>query len=95
MSDILSGLSLELLEKALEENRKAGTVHNYLVVLAYIGNVYLHRGDHLRAINFYRRALDLVRDIKDLVSIRNWSYNIRLAYARPKESVNCLDSRTA
>jgi tetratricopeptide (TPR) repeat protein len=84
--------ALELLEGALEVNRKFGTVHNYLVVLANIGNVYLCRGDYLRAIDFYRQALELARQIKDPVSIRKWTNNIRLAYARLQESVNRLDS---
>jgi len=87
--------SLELLEKSLDENRKAGTKHNYLVGLANIGNVYLHREDYLRAIDYYRRALDLAREIKDPVSIQKWSYNMRLAYARLRESVDRLDSKTA
>ncbi len=87
--------SLHLLEKALEEDRKAGTVHNYLVVLANIGNVYLERGDFLKAIDYYRQALDLAREIKDPVSIRKWSGNIRLAHARLQESINQLAPQTA
>ena len=87
--------SLELLEKALEENRKAGTVHNYLVVIANIGNVYLHRGDYLTAIDHYRRALELAREIKDPVSIRKWSGNIWLAYAKLRESVDRLRATPA
>lgn len=87
--------SLELLQRALEMNRKAGAVHNYQVVLANIGNVYLHLGDHLLAIDYYRRALDLAREIKDPVSIEKWSYNIRLGYARLRESVDRLDLSSA
>ena len=87
--------SLELLENALEANRGAGTVHNYLVALANIGNVYLHRGHYLTAIDYYRRALELAREIKDPVSISKWSHNIRLAYARLRESVDRLGSGTA
>lgn len=83
--------SLKLLQNALEVNRAAGNVHNYLVVLANIGNVYLHRGDHLRAIAYYRDALALAREIKDPVSIQKWSLNIRLAYARLRESVEKMD----
>jgi tetratricopeptide (TPR) repeat protein len=86
--------ALALFEDALRVNSEAGTVHNYLVVLANIGNVYLHRGDHLTAIDYYRRALELAREIKDPVNIRKWSYNIRLAYARLRQSVDRLSSRT-
>lgn len=49
----------KLLEMALEVNRESGTVHNYQGVLARIGNVYLHRGDYLRAIDHYRHALEV------------------------------------
>jgi len=87
--------SLKLLEKALEENKRAGTTHNYLVVFANIGNVYLDRGDYLTAIDYYRRALELAREIQDPVSIEKWSYNIRLAYRKLKESVNRMNSTTA
>ena len=87
--------SLELLEDVLEANREAGTVHNYLVALANIGNVYLHRGHYPTAIDYYRRALELAREIKDPVSISKWSHNIRLAYFRFRESVDRLGSGTA
>jgi tetratricopeptide (TPR) repeat protein len=87
--------SLELLENALRVQSKAGTVQNYLVVLANIGNVYLYRGDYLTAIAYYRRALELAREIKDPVSIQKWSGNLRLAYARLRQSVDRLDSETA
>jgi tetratricopeptide (TPR) repeat protein len=87
--------SLELLTNALEVNREAGTVRNYQVVLANIGNVYLHRGDQLTAIAHYRRALALAEQIKDPVSVEKWSHNIRLAYARLRQAVDLLDSRTA
>jgi tetratricopeptide (TPR) repeat protein len=83
--------SLELLEDALQIQSELGIVQNYLVVLANIGNVYLHRGDHLKAIDYYRRALALAREIKDLVSVQKWSHNIRFAYARLRESVDRLD----
>jgi tetratricopeptide (TPR) repeat protein len=89
------GKSLELLENALRINREAGKVQNYQVVLANIGNVHLHRGNHLTAISHYRKALDLAREIKDPVSIEKWSYNIRLAYARLRQAVDQLDSKTA
>jgi tetratricopeptide (TPR) repeat protein len=74
--------SLELLEQALATQKEAGRVQNHLVVLANIGNVYLHRGDCLRAIDYYREALALAREINDPVSIQKWTYNLRLAYAR-------------
>jgi tetratricopeptide (TPR) repeat protein len=86
--------ALELFENALRVHSEAGSVQHYLVVLANIGNVYLHRGDHLAAIDYYRRALELAREIKDPVNIRKWSYNIRLAYARLRQSVDRLSSRT-
>jgi tetratricopeptide (TPR) repeat protein len=87
--------SLELLQNALRVTHEARTVQNHQVVLANIGNVYLHRGDYLRAIEYYRRALALAQEIKDPVSIEKWSYNIRLAYARLRQAVDQLDSKTA
>jgi tetratricopeptide (TPR) repeat protein len=87
--------SLELLENALKIQEEAGRVQNYLVVLANIGNVYLHRRDYLTAIDYYRRALELAHEIKDPVSIQKWSRNIWLAYARLRESVDRLEPRIA
>jgi tetratricopeptide (TPR) repeat protein len=84
--------ALELFQSALNVEAEAGTVGNYQVHLANIGNVYLQRGNHLTAIDYYRRALVVAEEIKDPVSIRKWSYNIRLAYARLFRSVNQLDS---
>ena len=45
--------ALELLRKAEIINHEAGFIHNYQVVLANIGNVYLHRGDHFTVISYY------------------------------------------
>jgi hypothetical protein len=54
----------------------------------------LHRGDDLTAIDYYRRALEQAREIKDPVNIRKWSYNIQLVYARLRQSVDQLSFRT-
>lgn len=80
--------SLELLQNSLRVDGAGGAVYNYQVTLANIGNVYLHRGNYLTAIDCYRRALALAREIKDPVSINKWSHNIRLAYIRLRESVD-------
>ena len=87
--------SLDLLEEALKINREAGTIHNYQVVLANIGNIYMYRGNHLAAIEYYRNALTLAHEIKDPVFIRKWTFNIRLSYARLRQAVDQLDSETA
>jgi tetratricopeptide (TPR) repeat protein len=87
--------ALKLFEGALQVACETRMAQGYLVALANIGNVYLHRGDHLTAIEYYRRALELAREIKDPVSIQKWSHNLRLAYARLRQSVDRLDSRTA
>lgn len=86
--------SLELLENALQIHRRSGRLQNYLVVLANIGNVYFQRNDFLRAIDYYRHALDIARQIKDPVSIQKWSYNIQLAYSRIRETVDELSVTT-
>ena len=87
--------SLSLLQNALLEDERQGCIQNYLVGLANIGNVYLHRDDHLTAIAYYRRALELARAINDPVSIQKWSYNLRLAYARLREFVDRMPCRSA
>jgi hypothetical protein len=74
-------------------NREAGVVHNYQVVLANIGNVYLHRREHFTAISYYQRAPDLAREIKDAVSVKKWTRNINLAYARIRRSVDEANPR--
>jgi tetratricopeptide (TPR) repeat protein len=87
--------AMELFRKAERVNYEAGVVHNYQVVLANIGNVYLHRRDHLTAISYYQRALSLAREIKDPVSIKKWTRNINLAYARIRYSVDQTHPRSA
>lgn len=87
--------ALELFRKAECVNRELGYIHNYQVVLANIGNVYLYRRDHFTAISNYRRALALAREIKDPVSIKKWNYNINLAYARIRADVDQRRMRIA
>ena len=86
-------LAMDLLRKAEQVNLEAGVIHNYQVVLANIGNVYLHRRDHFTAISYYRRALALAREIKDPVSIKKWTRNINLAYARIRLAVDQASSQ--
>ena len=86
---------MELFRKAERVNYDAGVVHNYQVVLANIGNVYLHRHDYFTAISYYQRALALAREIKDTVSIKKWTRNINLAYAKIRYSVDQSSPRTA
>ncbi len=87
--------AMELFRKAERVNYEAGMIHNYQVVLANIGNVYLHRRDYFTSISYYQRALALAREIKDPVSIKKWTRNINLAYARIRYSVDQANSRIA
>jgi len=87
--------ALELFQNAAEVELKSGVVHNYQVSLASIGNVYLHRRDHFTAISYYQRALTLAREIKDPISIKKWTRNINLAYARIRQSVDETNPRIA
>lgn len=87
--------AMDLFRKAEKVDYEAGFVHNYQVVLANIGNVYLHRRDHLTAISYYRRALALAREIKDPVSIKKWTYNINLTYARIRLATDQAQPRVA
>ncbi len=79
--------SLELLEDVLPFYAEAGWVHNYQVTIANIGNVYRKRGDYLRAIEYYRCAIAYAREINDPLSIRKWTYNLRLSYSLIRQSV--------
>jgi tetratricopeptide (TPR) repeat protein len=81
-------LAMELFRKAEAVNKEAGFIHNYQVVLANIGNVYLHRRDYLTALAYYQRAVSLARQINDPVSVKKWTYNINLAYARIRAQVD-------
>jgi tetratricopeptide (TPR) repeat protein len=87
--------AMEVFRQAERVNCECGSVHNYQVVLANIGNVYLHRRDYFTAISYYQRALSLAREIKDPVSIKKWTRNINLAYARIRLSVDQTNPRIA
>jgi len=87
--------AMRLLRDAERMNRDAGAIHNYQVVLANIGNVYLYRRDHFTAISYYQRALALAREIGDPVSTKKWTRNINLAYARIRQSVDERSPRIA
>jgi len=87
--------AMELFRKAESVNHECSVVHNYQVVVANIGNVYLHRRDYFTAIDYYRRALTLAREIKDPVSIKKWTRNINLAYARIRLAVDQAHPRSA
>jgi tetratricopeptide (TPR) repeat protein len=83
------------IEKALEVHREAGNalyeigaMQHYQVNLADIGNVYVHKGDFLTAISYYRRALAIAEQINHPASIEKWNYNIRLAYIKLRESID-------
>ena len=80
--------SLELLRRAEAVQTKAGSIANYQVVLANIGNVYLYRNDYSTAISYYQRALTIAREIKDPVSVRKWTYNTNLAYMRMRTAID-------
>jgi len=88
------GKALELFQKVAQRNSDAGAIPNYQVALANIGNVYLYQRDYL-AIQYYQRALALAREIREPVSIKNWTYDINLAYARIRQSVDEQHPKTA
>lgn len=80
--------ALELNLRAAAVEYKAGFIHNYQVSLANVGNVYLHRRDYFTALSYYHRAVTLAREIRDPVSVRKWTYNINLTYARIRAQVD-------
>ncbi len=80
--------AMELLRMSEHVDYKAGLMHSYQIDLANIGNVYLHRRDYFTALSYYQRAVSLAREIKDPVSVKKWTYNINLAYARMKATID-------
>jgi tetratricopeptide (TPR) repeat protein len=64
-----------------------GTRHAYQVNLADMGNVYLHKGEYVTAISLYQRALAIAKEIDAPESVEKWSCNIRLAYAKLRQSM--------
>jgi hypothetical protein len=50
---------------------------------------------YFTAIKYYERALALARQIKDPVSVKKWTRNINLAYARIRLSVDEAHPRIA
>jgi len=87
--------AMELFRKAERVDYECGVAHNYQVSLANIGNVHLHRRDYFTAIDYYQRALALARQIKDPVSVKKWTRNINLAYARIRLAVDTTNPRGA
>lgn len=87
--------ALELFEKAEKVNHECGAAHNYQIALANIGNVYLYRSEYFTAISYYQRALALAREIKDPISVKKWTRNINLAYARIRRDVDIAHPRIA
>jgi tetratricopeptide (TPR) repeat protein len=49
--------------------------------LADIGGVYLSRGEYTAAISYYRRALELARQLGDQLSVSKWLRNLCQSYS--------------
>lgn len=80
--------AMELLQMSERVDLEAGLMHSYQIDLANIGNVYLYRRDYFTALAYYQRAVSLARQIKDPVSVKKWTYNINLAYARIRAQID-------
>jgi tetratricopeptide (TPR) repeat protein len=50
-----------------------------------MGNVYFRQGDYERAIDFYKKALDIQRDNNDRIGMLNTITNIGIAYTKAKQ----------
>ncbi|MGD0095346.1 MAG: tetratricopeptide repeat protein [Terracidiphilus sp.] len=87
--------SLDLLEELLPFAARIGWVHSYQVTIANIGNVFRIRGDYLRAIEYYRCAVEYAEAIRDPVSIKKWTQNIHLSYHLLGQSIERLRSTPA
>jgi tetratricopeptide (TPR) repeat protein len=91
--------ALELPEGSAAAFHANGSVSNYQVSLADIGGDYLARGEYLKAISYYRRALELARQLEDRLSVPKWLRNLANAYVHLgdpvltkalKRKLNCL-----
>jgi tetratricopeptide (TPR) repeat protein len=78
-------MALNLLRSAERVNLELGALPNFQVCVANIGNIHCSRGDYLKAIAHYQRALKIARAIKDPVSIQKWSHNIEVAFSKSLE----------
>ncbi len=85
-----SGKALKLFQDAERVNLDLGALPSYQVCVANIGNVYYETGDYLKAIGHYERALKIAREIKDPVSVKKWSHNIEMAFARLTEQAKVV-----
>jgi tetratricopeptide (TPR) repeat protein len=77
-----TGRALDLLEESAAVFQANGSMSNYQVSLADIGGVYLARGEYLKAISYYQRALELARQLDDQLSVSKWLKNLADAYVR-------------
>ena len=73
--------ALELLEKSERVFSECGATPNYQVCLANIGNIYLYRREFATAISYYRRALELARELGDQLSMGKWLQNLAQAWS--------------
>jgi hypothetical protein len=64
-------------------------------MFSWFVSLLLHRGENPTAIEYYRRALELARHTEDPVSIKKWTRNINLAYARIRWAVDQQNPRIA
>lgn len=74
--------ALELLEGSAAAFQANGSMSNYQVSLADIGGVYFARGQYVKAISYYQRAMELARQLGDRLSVSKWLRNLADAYVR-------------
>jgi tetratricopeptide (TPR) repeat protein len=80
--------ALGLFRKSEVVDVECGLLHGYQIDLANIGNVYLQRREYMMAISYYRKAVAVARGIKNPLSVKKWTYNINLTYARIRAQID-------
>jgi tetratricopeptide (TPR) repeat protein len=83
---------MDLLRKVERTNLELGALPNLQICIANIGNVFCATGDYLNAIAHYRRALQIAEKIKDPVSIRKWTHNLHIAFAKSRDQTMLPES---
>jgi tetratricopeptide (TPR) repeat protein len=66
---------------ALEASERAGALPRYHIDLANMGCLHLRRGECAAAISHFQRALDIARELGDLISTSKWLWNLARAYS--------------
>jgi tetratricopeptide (TPR) repeat protein len=75
------GEALELFLKAEQIDLETCAHPGRQIVIANIGNIYLRRGEYVKAISHYQRAIEIAKQSDDRISVYKWLKNLGVAYS--------------